>query len=245
MSDKPKTTKEYSIKFINLNTGDKVTIPLKAGLSYTQIYDKLYNTRVKQLCEIKDSKWSLIDPAFTQLHPGFYIIQEGIWSQITKYFKDILKTASLKATPTTITPVTTTPLVRTPTVKLERFSPIQLRKVIAEMDAAVKAIGETYGITANVKKNFTYSPSHFTTTIEGYVATEGVESVEQEQFNRYAHRYGLTKEDFGKTFRFENDTYTLNGIRPRASKYIFIGVREGDGKRVCFTKTIIQHNLNR
>lgn len=87
----------------------------------------------------------------------------------------------------------------------------------------------------------------------GYMASEMVHEAikiatvedtrEKDTFVLYASTFGLTADDFGKTFRFRKNLYKIVGCRPKSFKYPILGARVPDGKTFKFPADHVAKNL--
>ncbi len=71
-------------------------------------------------------------------------------------------------------------------------------------------------------------------TIKLDIATDNSDgsqsSKEAEDFKFYCRRYGMTESDLGRTFKTGQDTFTILGCKPRATKNTIV-VTNQNGKR--------------
>ena len=66
-----------------------------------------------------------------------------------------------------------------------------------------------------------------------------------EDFKLYCHRYNLTPDDFGKEFSNGVDTFTIEGCKPRSSKYPILGKNVRTGKVYKFPAEQVRRSLNK
>ncbi len=64
-----------------------------------------------------------------------------------------------------------------------------------------------------------------------------------EDFKRYCHRYNLTADDLGKEFSNGADTFTIEGCKPRSTKYPILGKNVRTGKVYKFTSDTVRHGI--
>lgn len=74
-------------------------------------------------------------------------------------------------------------------------------------------------------------------------AAEVEDTIERDMFKAYASTFGLTADDFGKTFRFRKNLYRIVGCRPKSFKYPILGARVPDGKTFKFPADHVAKNL--
>lgn len=95
-----------------------------------------------------------------------------------------------------------------------------LRMIKAEINEALEAVGEKYGLDIKVGGgNFTAANAK----LNCMIATKGeggaVNTREAEDFKRMAFRYGLKPEDFGRTFTEGGKVYKIVGCKPKSYQY--------------------------
>jgi len=107
--------------------------------------------------------------------------------------------------------------------KMTSFTNPNLDLLRTEMDAALKAIGDKYGITMDTGNiRYDVDRTNFNTSIKVRLGDGGVADVaanNRREWDKYAPRFGLKSTDFGKTFVSNGQTFTLSGVKPRGKKY--------------------------
>jgi hypothetical protein len=77
------------------------------------------------------------------------------------------------------------------------------------------------------------------TTSKGVVHTAIAEA-----FKRHAPLFGLKKSDLGRSFKHAGDSYTIIGLKPRASRFPVV-VESTNGKRFKMPVSYVQQGLGR
>lgn len=93
-----------------------------------------------------------------------------------------------------------------------KFDKTNLLAVRAIVNKKLEELGKETGIKFSIK-NISYNEYNFSTKLEGIIENKIKENF-QEQFNQYAILYGLKKEDYGKSFKKGNKTFTVARIEP-------------------------------
>ena len=131
---------------------------------------------------------------------------------------------------------------------IKAFDPQNLKNVRADIDSALLAIKQKYGITIQLG-NISYSPDKATSRLtmiavgDAAAATDPRQAAlakSQAEFKSYADSFGLKPEQFGATFTYGRDTYKLAGIKVRASKMPILGTSLRDGKTYKFPESVIR-----
>jgi hypothetical protein len=112
------------------------------------------------------------------------------------------------------------------------------REISAKVQAALEEAFADTGITVKTG-NGTFSPSKFTLKVD-FTTMVGGKSNEELEFGRYASRYGLSADDFGKQFSRGGDTYTICGVKPRSSKYPILAKCLSNGKVYKFSADVVK-----
>lgn len=131
---------------------------------------------------------------------------------------------------------------------IKAFDPQNLKNVRADIDSALLAIKQKYGITIQLG-NISYSPEKATSRITMIAVGDAAAATDpraaalaksQAEFKSYADTFGLTASQFGAQFTFGRDTYKLAGIKIRASKMPILGTSLRDGKTYKFPESAIR-----
>lgn len=118
-----------------------------------------------------------------------------------------------------------------------------IRMINAEVDSALQAIGEKYGLSMKMG-NSTFSHTNFTTKYTASVKDSSGVAVtpEAQDWDRFAHRHGITAK-VGDTFTTpQGDTYTIMGWKHRSHKYPILASSR-NGKVYKFTVRAVKYAL--
>lgn len=104
--------------------------------------------------------------------------------------------------------------------KVNSLDRASVRQINSEIESALKAVAEKYGVAIKVG-NSRFSNNNCTTKIEIATVAESGEVLTKEavDFNRYASSMFQITKKLGDTFEFRYDTYEIVGLKPRSSKY--------------------------
>lgn len=113
--------------------------------------------------------------------------------------------------------------------KVTTFNRQNIRQINAEMEAALKAIANKYGVEVNLGST-RFTGANFTTKIQIATVAEGgiTMSKEATDFNRYKTILGINME-LGNEFERNGNTYTIVGLKPRSRQYPVLA-KCSDGK---------------
>lgn len=123
-------------------------------------------------------------------------------------------------------------------------------KFAKDIEAALKEVGDQYGIDLRVKGNFRYSlegTGSVAFKMEAHNRGKGGETVDpfiadlEKGFANYAYRYNLEGQ-LGAEFKANGASYTVIGMKPR-SKTRPIVVKRKDGKMFKMTAETVQRGL--
>ena len=115
--------------------------------------------------------------------------------------------------------------------KIKSFDRTHCTKLREELNTALKALGEKYGVNIHAG-NASYSDELCTFKVE--LATIGANGLKAskagEDFKRYAKRLNMKEEHLGQEFKMNGKVFVLTGFKPRASKFPFIATNKADGQ---------------
>jgi hypothetical protein len=126
---------------------------------------------------------------------------------------------------------------------IAKFDKATARVFQKEALAALKPLAEKYGVTVTEAGGL-IEPTRFTAKFDFKTADAGAKAVEQAQtdFRQYAQLFDLLPEDYGKTFKHGNHTFTITGLKLGAPKYS-LTARRSDGKLFKFRAEDIAKRL--
>lgn len=119
--------------------------------------------------------------------------------------------------------------------KVNSLDRASVRQINSEIESALKAVAEKYGIAIKVG-NSRFSNTNCTTKIEIATVAESGEVLTKEavDFNRYASSMFQITKKLGDTFECRYDTYEIIGLKPRSSKYPVLAKNLANGKTFKF-----------
>ena len=108
-----------------------------------------------------------------------------------------------------------------------------VRMILEEAREALASVADKYGVILE-RKHSTYSSTEIPVAFKFVVPerTEGGEAIDpkETEFRKYAQRFGLEPDDYGKLFKTYNGVYRVSGIKPRGKKYNVLGDHINSGK---------------
>lgn len=110
-----------------------------------------------------------------------------------------------------------------------------LRALRIEMDNALAGVLEKHGLSAKLG-NISYSDTQFHCKLT--VNCGSNDDAEKREFERQAFAYGLTGDDYRKSFTQNGNTFYIVGFKPRSPKYPILG-EKSDGSRYKFTEDVV------
>jgi hypothetical protein len=105
--------------------------------------------------------------------------------------------------------------------KITKFDRNNLSELRAEIDNALEAVLAKHGLTADLGR-ITFQDKEFRGKLTVSVDTDTIFSVantssaEERKFKRYAAKFGMTGNEFGKSFKVRGTVFTITEINPRA-----------------------------
>ena len=99
---------------------------------------------------------------------------------------------------------------------ITKFTHSNLPNLRSELDAAINTVLAKHGLSANFGR-FSFDDSTFTTKLT--VNCGSNDDAALREFKKYAFRFDLTGDEFGKSFTHSQDTYTIVGLKPKSRKY--------------------------
>jgi len=124
--------------------------------------------------------------------------------------------------------------------KVNSLDRASVRQINSEIESALKAVAEKYGVAIKVG-NSRFSNNNCTTKIEIATVAESGEVLTKEavDFNRYASSMFQITKKLGDTFEFRYDTYEIVGLKPRSSKYPVLAKNLSNNKTFKFPANAI------
>ena len=128
-------------------------------------------------------------------------------------------------------------------MKVTEISRDSIKKIRPLIDAALEPLGEGLGIKFHAG-NCSFSDRDFTFKLNGRLPdTDGVfEPKEHQDFKIGAWARGLEPEDLGRKFESQGKVFTIDGLKPKATKYPILG-KSSTGKRYKFNALDVKAGL--
>ena len=130
-------------------------------------------------------------------------------------------------------------------MKIETFDKATCRMIAREIEQAVAAVAEKYGVSVAYKGG-SFDASTFKPKIElSVVAPDGVVATpERRDFEDMALLYGLAATDLGREFQSNGSRFTICGAKPRSPKRPILAKRS-DGQVFKFSPDAVKSALER
>jgi hypothetical protein len=131
--------------------------------------------------------------------------------------------------------------------KIKSFNHQNTDQLHQDIFEALLPVAEKYGLHL-CRKHYTYRSSECPVGLKFKVVEEDDQGntipLQQAEFNASCRRYDLEPSDYGREFKVGRRTFKLTGIKPRATKYPFIG--DGPkGGRYKFTRHQVLSSLGK
>lgn len=126
------------------------------------------------------------------------------------------------------------------------FDRNNVKQIRQRLQAHVEQLSKDLGCNVTVgNASYARDGSNCTFKIEmATIAADGiVETKEVSAFKSYATSYGLSPSDLGKNFTNKGRSFTICGLKPRASKYPIVALCS-DGNRYKFSVLDIKTALS-
>lgn len=111
-------------------------------------------------------------------------------------------------------------------MKIESFDSRNVTSVLKDCEEALQAVADRYGLRIERKHcsyHSTEIPVAFKLTVPETTEDGRELDAGERDFRRCAPSLGLKPDDYGKTFTSGTRTFTICGVKPRASKYPILG----------------------
>ena len=120
--------------------------------------------------------------------------------------------------------------------------------LLADAMEALAPVADKHGIVLE-RKHCTYSPTEVPVAFK-FVIPERAEDgtaidPKETEFRKYARRFGLEPDDYGKLFKTYNGVYRISGIKPRGKKYNVLGEHVDSGRTFKFPAGAVVDGLKR
>lgn len=131
---------------------------------------------------------------------------------------------------------------------LRQFTPQNIPTIMDECREALEVVAKKHGLSLQ-RKTCRYRPDEAPVAFRFLVLERTEEGDEidpkETEFRRYATGFGLTPDDFGKTFATFNGEYRISGLKPRGRKYNVLGTHTTNGKTYKFEVSAVLGGLAR
>jgi len=119
--------------------------------------------------------------------------------------------------------------------KITKITKTTLVTLRAELNDALATVLEKHGLSATLG-NMRYGDTHFHCKLE--VSCGSSDETDRNEFARHAFAYGLTGDDYGKSFTHDGKSFRIVGFKPRSPKFPIIA-ENMDGKRFKFQASVL------
>lgn len=121
-------------------------------------------------------------------------------------------------------------------------------QLLEEASEALAVVADRHGIVLE-RKHCTYSETEVPVAFK-FVIPERAEDgtaidPKETEFRKYARRFGLEPDDYGKLFKTYNGVYRVSGIKPRGKKYPVLGEHVDSGRTFKFPASQVVDGLKR
>jgi hypothetical protein len=124
-------------------------------------------------------------------------------------------------------------------MKLKEFDKENLQAIRNDVNSALKAVEERYGVAFDIGR-ITYTSATIRTKLSGTIvgAVSGASNSVEAQLiiglKSYGYIYGVSEKDAKKVFSANGNQYVFMGIKASSKKYPFVVKRVSDGKMFKF-----------
>jgi hypothetical protein len=126
-------------------------------------------------------------------------------------------------------------------MKIKAFDALVLKKLQAEIEATLAALGRKRGITIRAgTARFRERTAEFRLELAVIGGDGRSARKEAEEFAKYHAMYGLEASDLGQVVTLNREEHRLVGLAPSRPKYPIVMERVRDGKVVLCTEDVIE-----
>jgi len=133
-------------------------------------------------------------------------------------------------------------------MSIQRFDKKNVGGVLDACKAALELVAEDFGLVLQ-QKSCTYHQNEMPVAFK-LVAPERTESGEavdlrETEFRKYAARFGLQPDDYGKMFKTYTGVFRVCGIKPKGRKFTVLGESIVDGRVYKFREQQVRDGIER
>jgi len=121
---------------------------------------------------------------------------------------------------------------------IKKIDRVACQRIVKESLAQLTTYCEDNGLTVEQDSGASYDPDGGTVTFKIKFVLEG-RNPAQDEFNKYAFRYGLVEGDFGVEFTNGGKRFEICGLSPRSPKRPLLGKAVGTEDVYKFTREVI------
>ena len=112
-----------------------------------------------------------------------------------------------------------------------------------DFEEKMKDLEQKYGLVISLG-GIRYSPDSFEAKLE---CKEGdsKDEVNEQDFKKYCHMYGLSYDDYDRRFAYQGDDYIIVGVRPSKRKYPICCTQVSSGETYGFTAETVKRCLGK
>jgi hypothetical protein len=131
---------------------------------------------------------------------------------------------------------------------IQSFDKRTVGEVLNACKEALELVAEDFGLVLE-RKYCTYAQNEMPVAFK-LIAPERTEDGEtvdpkETEFRKYAARFGLQPDDYGKMFKTYNGVFRICGIKPRSRKYSVLGESTTNGKVYKFREQAVKDGLEK
>lgn len=125
---------------------------------------------------------------------------------------------------------------------IANFNKINLEDIRADVNAALKTVGDKYGMAFSIA-GIRFSQDTFTTKLTCVITNGQPVDVDKALFEKHCHVYGLQPTDFGRQFKFGPSVYKICGLKLGGRRFTIIATSITSGKRFKFNHNNVKQGL--
>jgi len=139
-------------------------------------------------------------------------------------------------------PKVTATTSRKPKGKITSITRPVLKEIRKDLTADLEKFFAERGLSVDLG-SMSFDADHFTAKMTVNAGSKS--DAKRKEFVKKAYLYGLTADDFGKTFMSNGEEFRISGIKPRAKKYPITADRVRDGASYKFAASSVKSKLGK